>query len=63
MECKTQNFLRGWLLLLVLKECLVECATLCVKSEIILVVVAAAVAVAVPFVVVLSVVVVVLLSL
>ena len=44
-----------------LKEYLVECATLWVKSEGILVVVAAAVAV--PFVVVLSVVVVVLLSL
>ena len=33
------NFLRGWLLVLGLKECLVECATLCVKSEVILVLV------------------------
>ena len=30
------NFLNGWLLVLGLKECLVECATLCVKSEVIL---------------------------
>ena len=33
----TKNFLRGWLLVLGLKECLVECATLCVKSEYILI--------------------------
>ena len=26
----------GWLLILGLKECLVECATLCVKSEVML---------------------------
>ena len=31
-----KNFLRGWLLVLGLKECLVECATLCLKSEVIL---------------------------
>jgi hypothetical protein len=33
---RPKNFLRGWLLVLGLKECLVECATLCVKSEVIL---------------------------
>ena len=31
-----KNFSWGWLLVLGLKECLVECATLCVKSEVIL---------------------------
>ena len=31
-----ENFFRGWLLVLVRKECLVEFATLCVKSEVIL---------------------------
>ena len=31
-------FLRGWLLVLGLKACLVECATLCVKSEVMLIV-------------------------
>ena len=30
-----ENFLRGWLLVLDLKECLVEYAKLCVKSEVI----------------------------
>ena len=33
---KTKNFLRGWLLALGIKEGLVECATVCVKSEVIL---------------------------
>jgi hypothetical protein len=33
---RLKNFLRGWLLVLGLKECLVECATLYVKSEVIL---------------------------
>ena len=33
---RLKNFLRGWLLVLDLKECLVECATVCVKSEVIL---------------------------
>ena len=32
----TQNFLRGWLLILGLKEGLEKCATVCVKSEVIL---------------------------
>ena len=31
-----KHFLRGWLLVLGLKERLVECATVCVKSEVIL---------------------------
>ena len=31
-----KNFLRGWLLVLNLKEGLVECATVCVKNEVIL---------------------------
>ena len=31
------NFLRGWLLALGIKEGLVECATVCVKSEVILI--------------------------
>ena len=33
---RLKNFLRGWLLVLDLKEGLVECATVCVKSEVIL---------------------------
>ena len=33
---RLENFLMGWLLVLGLKESLVECATVCVKSEIIL---------------------------
>ena len=33
---RLKNFLRGWLLVLGLKEGLVEYATLCVKSEVIL---------------------------
>ena len=36
LNTKLKNFLRGWLLVLGLKECVVECATLCVKSEVIL---------------------------
>jgi len=31
-----KNFLRGWLLVLSVKEGLAECATVCVKSEVIL---------------------------
>ena len=33
---RLKNFLRGWLLILGLKEGLLECATVCVKSEVIL---------------------------
>jgi hypothetical protein len=33
---RLKNFLRGWLLILGLKEGLVECATVCIKSEVIL---------------------------
>ena len=33
---RLKNFLVGCLLVLGLKECLVECATLCVKSEVML---------------------------
>ena len=36
MAARLKNFLMGWLLVLGLKEGLVECATLCVKSEVIL---------------------------
>ena len=36
LTARLKNFLRGWLLVLGLKESLVECATVCVKSEIIL---------------------------
>ena len=36
MTTRLKNFLRGWLLVLSLKEGLVECATVCVKSEVIL---------------------------
>ena len=36
LTARLKNFLRGWLLVLGLKECLVECATMCVKSEVIL---------------------------
>ena len=31
-----KNFLGGWLLVLGIKECLVECTTVCVKSVVIL---------------------------
>ena len=33
---RLKNFLRGWLLVLVIKEGLIECATVCVKSVVIL---------------------------
>ena len=33
---RLKNFLMGWLLVLGLKESVVECATVCVKSEVIL---------------------------
>ena len=33
---RLRNFLRGWLLVLGLKEGLVECATVCIKSVVIL---------------------------
>ena len=36
LTARLKNFLRGWLLIMSLKECLVECATLCIKSEVIL---------------------------
>ena len=36
LTARLNNFLRGWLLVLGLKEGLVECATVCVKSEVIL---------------------------
>ena len=36
MTARLKNFLVGWLLVLGLKEGLVECATVCVKSEVIL---------------------------
>ena len=37
LTARLKNFLKGWLLVLGLKEGLVECATLCIKSEVILV--------------------------
>ena len=36
LSARLKNFLRGWLLVLGLKERLVECATVCVKSVVIL---------------------------
>ena len=36
LTARLKNFLRGWLLALGIKEDLVECATVCVKSEVIL---------------------------
>ena len=36
LTARLKNFLRGWLLVVGLNECLVECATVCVKSEVIL---------------------------
>ena len=36
LTARLKNFLRGWLLILGLKEGLVECATVCIKSEVIL---------------------------
>ena len=36
LTARLKNFLRGWLVALGIKEGLVECATVCVKSEVIL---------------------------
>ena len=36
LTARLKNFLSGWLLVLGLKEGLVKCATVCVKSEVIL---------------------------
>ena len=36
LTTRLKNFLRGWLLVLGLKEGLLECAAVCVKSEVIL---------------------------
>ena len=36
LNARLNNFLMGWLLVLGLKESSVECATLCVKSEVML---------------------------
>ena len=36
LTARIENFLMGWLLILGLKEGLVKCATVCVKSEVIL---------------------------
>ena len=36
VNSRLMEFLMGWLLVLGLKECLVECATVCVKSVVIL---------------------------
>ena len=36
LSARLKNFLRGWLLVFGLKEDLVECATVCVKSVVIL---------------------------
>ena len=36
LTARLKNFLRGWLSILILKEGLLECATVCVKSEVIL---------------------------
>ena len=36
LSVRLKNFLRGWLLALGLKEGLVECATVCFKSVVIL---------------------------
>ena len=37
LSARLKNFLRGWLLVLGLKEGLAECATVCVKSVVILI--------------------------
>ena len=37
LSARLKNFLGGWLLILGIKEGLVECATVCVKSVVILV--------------------------
>ena len=36
LNARLKNISMGWLLVLGLKECLVQCATLCVKSEVML---------------------------
>ena len=36
LTARLQNLFMGWLLILGLNECLVECATVCVKSVVIL---------------------------
>ena len=36
LTARLKNFLRGWLLAFGIKKSLVECATVCVKSEVIL---------------------------
>ena len=36
LTARLKNFLRGWLLALGIKEGMVECATLCVRSEVML---------------------------
>ena len=36
LTARLKNFLRGWLLVLGIKKGLVECATVCIKSEVIL---------------------------
>ena len=36
LTARLKNFLRGWLLALGRKECLIKCATVCIKSEVIL---------------------------
>ena len=36
LSARLENFLRGWLLVLGLKEGLVQCATVCVKSVVII---------------------------
>ena len=36
LSARLKNFLRGWLLVFGIKEGLVECATVCVKSVVIL---------------------------
>ena len=37
LTARLENFLRGWLLTLGIKEGLLECAIVCVKSEVILI--------------------------
>ena len=37
VNSRLMEFLMGWLLVLGQKECLVECATVCVKSEVTLI--------------------------
>ena len=40
LTARLKNFLRSWLLALGIKEGLVECATMCIKSEVILTIIA-----------------------